>query len=77
MKKKKPKNRAMVLQATIHLCWLKQRQHKARNKLLNAIKTCRSKQELGSMLLFGQFLQDEPAIRQAYNHQLNTLQEAA
>jgi hypothetical protein len=66
---------AKVFQCTVHLCWLKQRQAKARGKLLKAIHQCTDKQELDTLLLFGQFLSDEPAVQDAYRKRLTELEQ--
>ena len=64
-----------VFQHTVHLCWLKQRQSKARGKLLKAIQKCAHKQELNTVLLFGQFLLDETIIQEAYRTRLAELDQ--
>jgi hypothetical protein len=70
----KQKLNSKVFQHTVHLCWLKQRQAKARTKLLKAIQGCTNKQELNTLLLFGQFLLDEYGIQEAYRRRLTELE---
>jgi hypothetical protein len=77
MKKHKLNVKAKVFQYTVHLCWLKQRQVKARGKLLKAVQECTDKKELNTLLLFGQFLLDEPAVQEAYRKRLTELEQRA
>jgi GrpB-like predicted nucleotidyltransferase (UPF0157 family) len=59
----------------LHYCVLKKRKAKAHRKLLKAIQQCKDKQELQKVLLFGQFLQDEPLIQQAYKKRLPEVEQ--
>jgi IS1 family transposase len=76
MKKGKQKGcKKGVFNTTVHYCVLKKRKAKAHRKLLKAIRKCKDKQELNKVLLFGQYLQDEPLIQQTYRKRLQEVEQ--
>jgi GrpB-like predicted nucleotidyltransferase (UPF0157 family) len=76
MKKGKQKGcRKGLFNITLHYCVLKKRKAKAQRNLLKAIQRCKDKQEMQKVLLFGQYLQDEPVIQQTYRKRLQEVEQ--
>jgi IS1 family transposase len=76
MKKGKQKGcKKGLFNITLHYCVLKKRKAKAHKKLLKALQKCKEKEELQQVVLFGQYLQDEPAIQQTYRKRLQEVEQ--
>jgi GrpB-like predicted nucleotidyltransferase (UPF0157 family) len=76
MKKGKQKGcKKGLFNITLHYCVLKKRKAKAHKKLLKTMEQCKDKQELQKVLLFGQYLQDEPLIQQTYLKRLQEVEQ--
>ena len=75
MQKQKQGRRKYLLYYTLRFLTLQRRLARARKKLVRSIKRTSRKQELETLLHFGQFLSHEASVQEAYRKRIKELEQ--